>query len=1322
MNLRFVSFLVLLQLTALVATAEEKHLFSTWSVENGLPNNHITALLQDRTGFIWVGTRSGLSRMDGSYFLNFPLPFVRTLLELPDGRIWIGTSDGLYEWTPSSGGVAPLPVHTDAGDRMSGDVRRLRLCKDGSVVLATDAGLYRCLPPSETWTPLLFSPAEDHDADRVPTDIRDVLADRDGVLWLATGTGFLFRADLRRNRLTSFPIRTEERDSELLCLLDRDGDSLLMGCSEGGVWLFDKRTGAARPFIDSPEGSLTVLSLLPVGAEKIWIGTGSGLYVADTGTGTLTAFRPNLDDPTSLPDHTVTALFEDKEGGIWVGTRLGGVAYSSTEQNFIRLFFPSGAEGRFHGKVVRDMLEDADGRLWIATEDSGLHLYDRRNDRFSQRLPGGVSLPSQPISAMYLDGSRLVAGLFRHGLCILDTRTGRITSYSRKNGGPDTVLSLLKDARGDWWVGTQGGLLHFNPSAPETFSPVEGGPAAPVQDILESRSGRLWFATNGAGLWSLDPETVTWTAHVHEEGNPFSLSSDNVLSVMEDNREDLWIGTDGGGACRLDPQRGTFSRYGDTASPAGGDGRHGEAIGLPSETVYRILEDKLGNLWFTTAKGLSRFSPETGSYITYTHNYGAPSDQFNDHSALKTEDGTLYFGTVRGFMEVRPEELHTYYSPPPVVISSCTVGGEERILPVQNGGRKDRLSLRHDQTNISFRFSSLSYTAPQNNRYAWRLLDGDKDWNYTKSTSIQFTRLPPGNYLLEVRGANGDGVWNETPASLRIRVRPPFPTSPLGLTLEGLLLVSLLAWLLLRSRNRIREKNRQEILRIREVERDVAQKAKIDFFANIIHEIRTPLSLIKAPFDQIKRQPLSEEEYKENMDTIDANIDRLLQLSNEILDFSRIEKNAFSVHPKLTDVSHIAEEVLRRFSFPLQENRFSLEKHLPDHPVIVRIDPEILIKILTNLLSNAVKYADSRIVFTLDDSDPSRLVFRLSNDGPLILPENREKIFAAFWREDRENPASGTGLGLPLVRKLSELHGGTVSVDAEDTTLNTLVVELPVLPAEEPETEDVPDAEESSAEAGNPAERPTVVIVDDDAGIRTYLKRTLGARYNVLTCAGKKDLYDVLPQQLVDLIICDIMMPEVDGITLCNELKHSFEYSHIPVILLSAKADEEVRVKGLTANADAFVEKPFTLDLLEGQIENLFSRQQRLRNYFTRDPHFSFRMMADNPADQNLMDRIGEIILEHMEEEDFSIDRIADLLCMSRSSLYRKLRGITRLAPGELISTIRLKKAAELLSSGRFRVGEVAYLVGFKSVPYFSTSFRKQFGVSPKDFIKKERH
>ena len=449
------------------------------------------------------------------------------------------------------------------------------------------------------------------------------------------------------------------------------------------------------------------------------------------------------------------------------------------------------------------------------------------------------------------------------------------------------------------------------------------------------------------------------------------------------------------------------------------------------------------------------------------------------------------------------------------------------------------------------------------------------------------------------------------------------------------------------------------------------------------------------------------------MEMIGANIDRLMLLSNEILDFSRIEENAFQLRPRTVQVHQIAEEVIRSFSPAIKERGLSLEKRLPEEPVEARIDPEILIKILTNLLANAMKYASGRVVFRMED-EPGQVRFRISNDGPLIAPEERERIFTAFYREEREDLVGGTGLGLSLVRRLTELHKGTVCVDGTDSAMNTILLVIPKMDPD-PAEESIQEEETAVAEP-DPVKR-TIAVVDDDALIRQYLRRALSKEYNVIACPGAEPLREVLKDKLVDLVISDIMMPGTDGIALCHELKISFEYSHIPIILLSAKVDSEAKMQGLNAEADAFIEKPFTLDYVRKQVSNIFARLDRMRDYYTRDPGLESDAFPGSPADRAFMDKIGDIITEHMSEEDFSIDRIADIVGMSRSSLYRKIRGITQLPPGELIRVVRLKKAAEMLKSGNYRVSEVGFLVGFNSVSYFSTCFHRQFGLSPKEYM-----
>ena len=946
MNYKKRLLVLILTVAAQAACLAGRHSFNTYSVENGLANNSVGAIIQDGAGFIWLGTRGGLCRFDGTAFMTVDLPSVNALAELPYGKLLVGTDEGLFTWDKRTGTYSPY-YHEDG--QGFGAVTRIRSDKDGSVwVLAPEQGLFHLAKGAASCS-LLLSKNDGTGSD--PGSFNDILPDSEGLVWIACSDGTLLRFDARRGLCTRLgPIGNGRPIS---CISDEDEDNLILGLSEGGVLRVGKRDGKASPIVGSSACPAPVHTILKSNKEELWIGTESGLFILDRKNGELAHFASEIDNSATLPDNSILAICEDAEGGVWLGTSRGGAAYTTTEQNFVTLYIPSGGRKAFHGKTVRDFVEDGSGILWIGTEDSGVYSFNPANAQFTDLASPEGPLPYLHISALSLDGHTLMAGLSQQGFCIYNTVTGSRKIWSGENS-PGTVLSIFKDSEGAVWLGTKDGLVRFDASSTDPFIRVFADELhAPVQDICEDRAHCLWLACYGEGVLGLGADRRSWTRHDFSDGNPESQCN-RVLSVTLDNHDNLWIGTEGGGACRFDPVSGSLTHY-------------GTDTGLPANTVYKILEDKLGNIWFSTSKGLTRLSSETGNYITYTYNYGAPSNQFNYKSGIKASNGKLYFGTVRGFMEVTPEDIRTNYAPPRVVFTGYTCSGKDFFIDSYSESLQE-VKMKYDQTNISFRFAPLSYTAPQNIRYSYRLKGLDKEASLTRQTEIHYSRIPAGTYILEISAANGDGPWADVPAQIRIRVTPHFLASAAGITLEVLLAVALLLGLYLNSRRRLKEHNLQEIKRMQDAERSAAQKMKIDFFASIIHEIRTPLSLIKAPFEQIKKEELPENEKEENMKTMEANIDRLLQLSNEILDFSRIEENAFTVRPKRTDVNQLVEEVTRSFSFHIMENRFSIIKNFPEQPLIVWADPEILIKIVSNLLGNAVKFADSKIIITLEDA------------------------------------------------------------------------------------------------------------------------------------------------------------------------------------------------------------------------------------------------------------------------------------------------------------------------------------------------------------------
>lgn len=904
------------------------------------------------------------------------------------------------------------------------------------------------------------------------------------------------------------------------------------------------------------------------------------------------------------------------------------------------------------------------------------------------------------------------------GLDVVDLKTFRVRNYTESSSpgsiSDNNVFAIEKDRSGTYWIGTIVGLNKFDLRT-ETFSRVdEVGTHAFIYDIMEDSRGLIWVATYNTGLFVYNPRSETWRHYENIPGDPTSLGYDKTISLTEDSKGAIWIATEGGGVSVYDPSTDRFRTY-------------TLLDGLPNNVVHKVLEDAEGRMWISTNNGLAQLDRSTGEFSVYTHDEGLVGNQFNYKSGIKGSDGSLYFGAIQGFVGFDPLRKFAIRVAPPVVITRFNLFNKEIRPSGKNSllgcsvSYSPEIELTNDQSTFSIEFAALSYNASEMNRYAYRLEGYDKEWNYISSNQrASYANVPYGRYLFRVKGANSNGLWNHEGASLSIRIKPPFRASTVGILLEVLLGLSLIGTLLAIYRKRTIFKRQRMIEKMRSEEKIALQKAKLSFLTNITHEIRTPLSLIKAPFEQIAKIKIGDADITENLEIMGSNISRLLNLTNELLDFFKVESQGFRLHPTITDIGALLNNTLTGFRQVFRDNELDVSLHLPENPMIICVDPEILIKIFTNLISNAAKFAAGRITIELEMNapDPGFFRFSISNDGTTIDPANRENVFKAFFQEKKAGIQIGTGLGLPLVRQLVELHGGRIYIDPRVTEETRFVVEIP-----QAEKATAKEPQQTMAEYDPEAKSSGLIhilIADDESAMRNFLHKQLSKRYRVTACANGAEVLEVLQREPADLVITDLVMPGIDGLQLCGILKTKVEYSHIPIIALTAKTDLESKIEGLNLGIDAYIEKPFSMEHIYSRIENLLSKISRMRELFRNNPDIpAVCSIARNSVDEKFLRRINDIVLEHIEDENFSIDHLAEMLNISRSNLYRKIKTISHMSPNEFIRLCRLKRAAELLNQNDYRINEICYLTGFNSPSYFAKCFQRQFGVSPKDYIKR---
>lgn len=627
----------------------------------------------------------------------------------------------------------------------------------------------------------------------------------------------------------------------------------------------------------------------------------------------------------------------------------------------------------------------------------------------------------------------------------------------------------------------------------------------------------------------------------------------------------------------------------------------------------------------------------------------------------------------------------------------------------------------------------MGYSTSGTNQLQYKLEGFDKEWYTTDSNNpvATYTNLKPGSYTFSVKSSNYQGEWNGKTKSIRVQIHPPFWKSTWAYILYIIVTSGLIIYSIYRFRKRMIDKQKLQFERLESEKEKELYHAKIDFFTNIAHEIRTPLTLIKGPLENIlKKNDLNEKEVKENLNIMEQNTLRLLNLTNQLLDFRKTETKGFSLNFMTYNISEILKETYNRFLPTAKQNYLEFNLQLPEKDFYAPVDKEALTKILSNLFNNAVKYAQSNIIVQLDiqpEDNPNMFMITVSNDGTLIPKDMEEDIFKPFVQiknTDNGQRTAGTGIGLPLARSLAELHKGKLYLKNEDQIC--FCVELPitqenVIQLSKHYIEDSPNIPDRHL-ATTPENQNTILVIDDDPEILSFVSKQLQNTYKIITATNGKEALDILETESVNLIVSDVMMPEIDGFELCKRLKNNINYSHIPIILLTARATLQSKIEGIELGADAYIEKPFSTEYLLVKIATLLTNLEKLRKAFTSSPFVEARTIALSNADEKFLDKLTETIKKNISEPEFNVDILASEMNMSRSSLHRKIKSIAQITPNEYIQLERLKTAAQLLQSGNYKINEICYIVGFNSSSYFAKCFQKQFGVLPKEFCSSIRN
>ncbi|WP_299094962.1 hybrid sensor histidine kinase/response regulator transcription factor [uncultured Bacteroides sp.] len=1295
--------------------------FRHFSVEDGLSSNSVRAIMQDKYGFMWLGTDDGLNRYDGTTIKVYNLnpqgsnDYISSLYDTTD-NIWVGTEDGVYIFDYETESFELFKVLTAQGDSIKSNVNHIAEDRDGNLWFSTvGQGIFKYNISKHYLEHYEFKDANGLMA--------SVLIDSENQIWAVTnwGSPTVSKLNKAENKFEPFPITYEagQYDSNSLVMLEDSEHALWLGTWECGLQKIDRYTGKAISYLHPSEGKWAthIHSLMEYAPHQLLIGSDDGLLLFNTLTCEHQLFTEDETNPYSLSNRFVYPIVKDREGGIWVGTYYGGVNYLSPNTGQFECFAHSRFYNSVNGTVIGRFCEDSSGYIWIASDDGGLSRFSPKDKQFNHYMPDEHrnSLSYHNVHALCMDDDDLWIGTYTGGVNVLNTKTGAFRVYTTRGGDLTTLdgtssYAIFRDREKRIWVTSMAGINLYNREE-DNFIRVKDLESLTI-DIDQDADGNIWFATQGKGLFKHNPDKKTWKNYLHSNA-PGALVNDQVNCVLIDGNGNMWVGMMNG-LCKYNAEEDRFE-----AIP----------LDIPSRNICGIVEDQRV-LWLTTTKGLVRYAPGESCQV-FTRSDGLQSEQFLPNAALKASDGKIYVGSVNGFNAFYPYQIKTNKVLPPVIIAGLEIFNKEirigdKQLP-KALNQMTELDLSYKDHVFSLLYASLSYCTPEKNQYAYKLEGFDKDWNYVGSQNkATYTNLPAGTYVFKVKATNNDGIWSDQEANLKITIHPPFYWSTASKILYFILVCIALTFFIRFLLKRTEKKHTAEINQLNVSKEKEVHEAKIKFFTMIAHEIRTPVSLIIGPLEKIMKSSIPMPAVlRDDLNIIDRNSQRLLFLVNQLLDFRKVEQEGITMKYASQNIRQLLQAVCERFKPFITQHGAHLEVEYPDADFTAMVDSEAITKLISNLLTNASKYTKDRVVLScVVQPEQHTFVVKVTDNGIGISKEDRKRIFKPFFQAMDNKP--GTGIGLSIVKSIVESHNGCIEVESEINKGSSFIVTLPI------EQVGV-TAQEGEAGVLNPAipedilsetlpvvsskDKPLMLIVDDNEEMLNFLSSSFSAQYSILTAEDGVEALEKLKEHEVTLIVSDWMMPRMNGVEFCKALRVDQAISHIPFILLTAKTDTNSKIEGMDCGADAYIEKPFSVQYLEACIKNLLDLRNLLRQKFSKMPMVPLNSIASNSVDNKFLTRINEIIEQNFSEPELTIDFLAEQLGISRSGLFSKIKTLANVTPNELIQIVRLKKAAALLAENKYRINEICYMVGFNSPSYFAKCFQKQFGIKPGEFV-----
>lgn len=1373
-TLYFLTFILTINCTLLNSQIIEED-YNFISVKNNISQRAVSTITQDQQGLIWMGTNGvGLNKYDGVSFKSYrqdsnsenslSSSLIRSSYNDSSNRLWVGTEMGLNLYNRDFDNFEKVKLYSnseeihkvsiraivelDSGELLIGShfygifkvnpetligtsiniktkksisglqINSLVKNKNGKIFIGSNYGLFEY--NDIQIVPVLTNYDESSDATQILYHIESMLVDNEGSLWLGTFSDGLIKIGL--TPFNSYFVKNYKITGQrVLSLIQAPNGRLLCGTENDGLFVVTKEGEIIKnyhysKFGDSKIDSNSIWSLFVDNEERIWIGyynKGVGKYDKFYNKFKSIKSLPNVQN--SLQSPSVTAIVGDEKEQIWIGIDGGGIdVYNPNTQKITHLLNSNNgiAEGLTNKDIVALHI-DVNKNLWVGTWNAGIFYLPNGSKKFiNYTKENTVGLESNRIMSFAESSKGIIwIGTFLKGLHCYNTKTKVFKHndilFQKFNISQNDIHKVLVDSNDNIWVGTTLGLYKVIPDSNGRFDAVS------LEDKMYTKHEKKYI--------------------VHD-----------IVTLFEDKNKNIWIGTDGAGVCKYSNSTKEFVWINNSK-------------GLENETVATIIEADNGDIWIGGNKGITKYDIKNETFTNFDTNDGLLANDFNFNCTYKSPKGILYFGNYRGINYLDPSNISINKHIPDLYFSDFklfnkSIEPNSKKSPLKKViSETKHLTLTHKQSVFTIEYAGINYTKPEKNQYAYYLEGFDDRWNFVgNNRSATYTNLSAGEYKFKVKASNNDGIWNEEPLQLLITITPPWWNSKLAWFCY-ILFTLLLTYIIIKiAKQRVNEKQLVQFELDKRLQEEVLNDRKIQFFTNISHEFRTPLTLISNPLEDIidDETLLLPQSVKEKHAIIHKNTNRLKRLIDELMDFRKIQLNKLSIKVSKIEPISFVKEITSHFKEESSLKNIMLTFDSDEIPIDLWSDPGMLEKIIFNILSNAFKItpenglitvsvikSKNKLIFPLidDTKEFSAIEISIEDTGIGINKEDVKNIFERFYQVKKLNSQyyGGTGIGLEVVKSFIDLLKGQILVESEESVGTKFRIFLPLgkehfsetelfLAPTKTEEKTSPDDENIEiAFNDDDNTKKTLLITEDNVELRSYLTKELRNEYSILEAKNGLEGVQIANEKMPDIIITDVIMPEMDGFEFCEKIKQDIKTSHIPVLMLTAKAMTDDWVKGIDSGADVYLTKPFDMKVLKAQLKQIVVSRQLLLDKYFKDTRNVKIPENTSPIDKKFITKVLDYINNNLSDESLNVEQLADELFLSRSQLYRKIKALTGYTANEFLRKIRLEKAKEMIENGHESISEVGFKVGFSSPSYFTKCFKSHFGILPTE-IKQE--